>query len=68
VKEAISNPTCRKVRNRGFRPVKYHTQNEVRFGWVVEETNKFIKVRLPGDDRSRKLPLSEKRFIQELPR
>ena len=64
----INDPTSRKVRNRGFRPIKYRTENEVRFGWLVEETPKYVRIRLPGDERSRKLPLSERRYIQELPR
>lgn len=62
----IKDPTIRKVRNRNMRPIRYRTEDDVRHGWIVEETDKYVRVRFPGEDRSRKLPLSEWRFITEL--
>ena len=70
---AIHEPTIRKIRNRGYVPIRYRMENasqtysEVRHGWEIERTEKHIVVQLVGDDHKRRLPLSEGRYIEVLP-
>jgi len=63
---AIREPTTRKIRNRGWTPIRYRTEDEVRHGWQIERDERAIRIQLVGEDRARRLPLSEARFIEAL--
>lgn len=62
----MKNPTTRKIRNRGWTPIRYRTEDEVRHGWEVCRDSKRITVHLVGDDRPRRLLLTEDRYIEVL--
>ena len=61
----IKNPTTRKVKNRGFTPIAYHTENGVYNGWVYKQTPKYTFARFPALGRKR-LEKSELRFVRYL--
>ena len=61
----IKNPTTRKVKNRGFTPIAYHSDNGVYNGWIYKETPKFAFARFPGLGRKR-LEKSELRYVRYL--
>lgn len=65
---AIKNPTIRKIKNRGFTPIKYHMDKlgGVHYGWIVREDAKTITIRLVGEEKNRKLKNKERKFITEL--
>jgi len=64
-KSKIKNPTSRKVRNRGFTTIAYHSDNGVYNGWSYKETPKFSFARFPGLGR-KKLEKSELRYVRYL--
>ena len=66
---AIKNPTIRKIRNRGWTPIRYQLPDNsgLRWGWQMGENSKGrIHIRLVGEERSRWLHPEEGRFITEL--
>ena len=65
MKTEIKNPTKRKVRNRGFKPVSYHHDTGVHNGWIYKETPKFFFARFPGLGR-KNLEKSELRYVRYL--
>ena len=64
-KSKTKTPTSRKVRNRGFTPIAYHSDNGVYNGWIYKETPKFSFARFPGLGR-KKLEKSELRYVRYL--
>ena len=67
---AIKNPTIRKIRNRGWTPIRYQLPDNsgYRWGWQMGgNSNKGrIHIRLVGDERSRWLHREEGRFLVEV--
>lgn len=68
---AIKDPTFRKAVKRGFTPIRYRlaigkSYDECRNGWEISRDEKHIVLRLVGEDRNRRVPLSEGRFITKL--
>lgn len=61
----INNPTIRKVRNRGFTPVVYHTDEGMYSCWVEKEGRKLLHVRF-ADGRVRRVPKTEARYMKEI--
>ena len=60
-------PTIRKVLNRGYTPIKYREEDGgTRWGWEISRDERRITVQFPDDERPRKLPLSEGRYIEVL--
>jgi hypothetical protein len=72
----IKDPTIRKVLNRGWRPIAYHqeraapgkvpTFSEHRNGWIIERTEKYLLIRLVGDETNSRVPLQEERWMRDL--
>ena len=63
----IKEPTIRKVRNRGYTPIRYHDGEQYRHGWIVEERKRgALTVRLVGDERNRRLSASDARYVTAL--
>ena len=54
---AIKNPTVRKVKNRGFKPVWYYSKHGWTAGWVYKEGTKCVWFYSPSLGRKR-LPKS----------
>lgn len=65
---AIRNPTLRKVRNRGFVPVRYQTDGGFYHGWIVKHGREYVHVYVIAFDRVLRLPPSEARFIKAIER
>ena len=65
MKTEIKNPTTRKVRNRGFTPISYRSDDGVYSGGIYKETPKFFFARFPGLGR-KKLEKSELRYVRYL--
>ena len=65
MKTEIKNPTKRKVRNRGFTPVRYHHESGVHNGWIYKRTPTYTFARFPALGR-KKLSKAEMRFVREL--
>ena len=65
MKSEIKNPTTRKVRNRGFTPISYHSDNGVYSGWIYKQTPTYTFARFPALGR-KKLSKAEMRFVREL--
>lgn len=70
MKTTITNPTIRKVLNRGWRPIRYHVENktqtysEHRHGWIVEDLpNGGARVQLIGEEGVRRLNAEEMRYV-----
>ncbi len=61
----IKNPTIRKVRNRGFTPVSYHTNRGIHSGWIYKKGTKWVHAFFPSLGRVRIAP-NEMRFVKEL--
>lgn len=62
-------PTSRKVRNRGYTPVRYRQEkphDEVRNGWILVKEDRRFKMQLVGDERARWYPNSELKYVTEL--
>lgn len=60
----IKNPTVRKVRNAGFEPVVYHTDHGQESCWIEKVGRKLLHVRFAGDQRLRRVPKSERRYMR----
>ena len=58
--------TLRKLRNRGLEPVRYHSEDEFRHGWLVEVAAGFTRVQLIGEERVRKIHGTDRRYIRPL--
>ena len=65
MKTEIKNPTKRKVRNRGFTPVRYHHEFGVHNGWIYKQTPTYTFARFPALGR-KKLSKAEMRFVRYL--
>ena len=65
MKTEIKNPTKRKVRNRGFTPVRYHHDSGIHNGWIYKVGTKYNHARFPslGNVRISKAAM---RFVREL--
>ena len=57
--------TTRKVRNRGWTPIRYRTADEVRHGWIVKRGRKLLHIHLIGIG-NRRVPLEEERYMTEV--
>lgn len=62
----IKNPTTRKVRNRGFVPLRYRSPDGVVHGWIVKEGRKWVHFFSVTDQRTLKLELTEQRYMKEV--
>lgn len=60
---AIKNPTVRKVKNRGYTPIWYHTDHGQYPCWIEKEGTKLLHVRFT-DGRLRRVPKSERRYME----
>ena len=65
MKTEIKNPTTRKVRNRGFTPISYRSDDGVYNGWIYKQTPTYTFARFPALGR-KKLSKAELRFVREL--
>jgi hypothetical protein len=63
---AIKDPTIRKVRNRGFTPVRYRTELGVHHGWIARRGTKWIYFYSVTEDRELQLDPSEERHMTEV--
>ena len=72
----IKNPTVRKIRNRGWTPISYHSEGGVRYGWLIESKEvkrgrlkgkKLLYVRFPGSGAAQWLRPPDTHRVQELP-
>jgi hypothetical protein len=63
-KHAIKNPTLRKVKNRGYKPVKVWLDGWYN-GWQVKEGRKYDHVFLVTTGRVHRLPKS-KRIVRDI--
>ena len=68
---AIKDPTLRKVRNRGYEPVRYQLPNSSGVGgyvngWIVKRGRKLIHVYVITFDRIVRVPLEEERYMTPL--
>lgn len=55
----IKDPTVRKVRNRGFKPVTYHSEYGFTSGWIYKEGTKWLHFYSPTLGK-KKLPTNAK--------
>jgi|TARA_R100001224_G_scaffold61548_1_gene36746 hypothetical protein len=51
----IKDPTVRKVRNRGWRPVTYHSDTGFVSGWIYKESGKWLHFYSPSYGKRRLL-------------
>jgi len=65
MKHQIKNATIRKVRNRGFTPVRYHHDTGVHNGWIFKEGTKWNHATFPSLGNVR-ISKSDMRFVREL--
>ena len=63
---AIRNPTVRKVRNRGYTPIRYRTANGCHTGWIIHQTRTKLIIRLVGEERNRRVDIGERRYMTEI--
>ena len=61
----IKQPTYRKVINRGFTPIRYHTNCGQQFCWIEKIGTKLLHVRFV-DGRLRRVPKSEARYMKTI--
>ena len=74
---AIPNPTTRKVRNRGWRPVRYCDQvttargallsHAYRHGWLIADDGDEARVRFVGDERDTLIRGRDRKYLEVLP-
>jgi hypothetical protein len=62
MKYLIKNPTIRKVVNRGFTPVTYHSPEGFVSGWIYERGTKWLRFYSPSAGKL-KLPLDAERHM-----
>ena len=65
MKFKIKNPTVRKVRNRGFTPVRYHHESGIHNGWIYKVGTKWNHARFPSLGNVR-ISKPDMRFVREL--
>ena len=65
MKTEIKNPTKRKVRNRGFTPVRYHHDSGIHNGWIYKVGTKYNHARFPSLGNVR-ISEADMRFVREL--
>ena len=65
MKTEIKNPTKRKVRNRGFTPVRYHHDSGIHNGWIYKVGTKYNHARFPSLGTVR-ISKADMRFVREL--
>ena len=65
MKTEIKNPTKRKVRNRGFTPVRYHHYSGIDYGWIYKFGTKWNHARFPSLGNVR-ISKGDMRFVREL--
>ena len=61
----IKNATIRKVRNRGFTPVRYHHESGIHNGWIHKVGTKWIHAHFPSLGSVR-ISKTEMRYVKEL--
>lgn len=61
----IKNPTVRKVMNRGFEPVNYHSSRGIVSGWIYKRARKYLHFYSPSLG-NKKLPLDSERHMTKL--
>lgn len=61
----IKNPTVRKVLNRGYVPITWHTDHGVLSCWVEKIGHKLLHVRLV-DGTVRRVSHSEARYMRQI--
>lgn len=61
----IKNPTVRKVLNRGFEPVTYHTEQCIVSGWIYKTGKKWMYFYSPSTGNKR-LRLEERKHMRIL--
>ena len=63
----IPNPTLRKVRNRGFIPCRYQTDDGFYNGWIVRtKRTGAIVIHLVAEDRDRTIKGDDRRYVAAL--
>jgi hypothetical protein len=65
MKSEIKNPTTRKVRNRGFRPISYHHDSGIHNGWIYKVGTKWNHARFPSLGNVR-ISKADMRYVREL--
>ena len=56
----MKNPTLRKLRNRNLAAIRYHSKDEVRHGWIVQERPRGgLIIQLVGDERPTRISADE---------
>ena len=65
MKHLIKNPTIRKVRNRGFTPVRYHHESGFHDGWIYKVGTKWTYARFPSLGNVR-ISKADMRYVKEL--
>ena len=65
MKTEIKNPTKRKIRNRGFTPVRYHHDSGIHHGWIYKFGTKWNHARFPSLGNVR-ISKGDMRFVREL--
>jgi len=61
--------TMRKVTNRGWTPIAYHTESGWRYGWRIEELgDESLVCRFPGEARNTRIPKREQRHVRHIHR
>ena len=61
----MKNPTYRKVVNRGFTPIQYHTRYGQYTCWIEKVGRKLLHVRFT-DGRLKKVPMTETRYMKAI--
>lgn len=61
----IKNPTRRKVRNRGWEPVRLNWNGYVVHGWIYKRGRELLHIHIIGIG-DRKVPLSEETHMVKL--
>lgn len=65
----IKDPTTKKIKSRGFKPIKYWIGGRygaVYYGWIVKEELKVTVIRLTGEEKNRRIEAEERKWITEL--
>ena len=58
-------PTIRRVRNRGWEPVKYVREDGTVYGWIFKRGTKLIHIHIQGVG-DRRVALAEEQFMTAL--
>lgn len=57
--------TYRKLRNRGYQPVWYHTNRGIIVAYIISRGRVWMKIGLT-DGRTKKVRMSEERYMKEM--